>query len=301
VWKSANVVFAVSLFVGIIACPPPQKTSAVDELHAGARDFLAGRYDEAETRFRKAQSLDPAYKYSQLLIARTLHAKYKAGDPSPENMARGHQAVEAYEKFLQAEPASYFAISAVAFLYSRMNQVELQRQWLRKAGDTEGLTKPQRASLYTALASNYWDCAFRFSEQPKHKQTAMEHGKQVTRYVSEGDAAGLNSAKACATGGLDAAEKALALEPDNEAAWSYKAILFREMAKLAEMEGQSKTSFTTQATEAETRAAALSKDQSKQPAPETGIGDSIATGDPLLDEVLRTPYFDLPRLPVPPA
>jgi tetratricopeptide (TPR) repeat protein len=308
--KSAWVVFALFVISATVACRASQKSasqqgSALEELHAGAREFLAGRYADAETRFRRAQALDPSYKYTQLLIARTLHAQYKSGDSSPENIARGRRAIEAYEKFLESEPASYFAIGALQFLYSKLNEVERNRQLLRRSGTVEGLTKGQRAQIYGVLAGMEWECAFGFTEQPTHKQTVNENGKQTTRYVSAGDAAGLSAAKACATSGLDAADKSLALDPDNASVWSYKTNLFLEMAKLAEMEGQSKTSFTAQATEAEKRALELSKQESKQQAPASAsdslsnIG-SIATGDSLLDEVLHTPYHDPPRPIAPP-
>jgi tetratricopeptide (TPR) repeat protein len=173
-----TVLFALVLIALSLPRAVSQNTAAIDELHSGAREFLSHRYASAVRHFRRAETLDPSYKFTKLLIARTLHAQYIPRDRSPANVSRAHAAIDEYKKFLELDPTNYLARDAVSFLYDRLQEVDLQKEWLLDCGRSERFSKERRAECYIVLASKQWDCAYRITEQPVHKK-AVENGKDV--------------------------------------------------------------------------------------------------------------------------
>ena len=81
------------------------------------------------------------------------------------------------------------------------------------------------------------------------------------------DRAEYKQANECANGGLQIANLAITMEPENESAWSYKANILLELAKLAEMSGdpQQKTEFHRQYEEALAETTRLSKANQAKP------------------------------------
>ncbi len=66
--------------------------------------------------------------------------------------------------------------------------------------------------------------------------------------------------------GLQEAETAIKLDPNNESAWSYKTNLLLEQAKIADMNGEAdkKAQFQKQADVAQKRATALAEERRKK-------------------------------------
>jgi hypothetical protein len=95
---------------------------------------------------------------------------------------------------------------------------------------------------------------------------------------------------------MDTIEKALVLDPVSASAWSYKANLMLELAKLAEMQGRDKAHYSAESAEAQTRAQALMDKISKQELQVPLVDRSVKTGDAQLDEVINTPYVSLEEL-----
>ena len=75
-----------------------------------------------------------------------------------------------------------------------------------------------------------------------------------------------DTAHMCVVRGLEEAEKAIKLDPNNESAWSYKTNLLVEAARLAEMDGKldQKAQYSKQADEARKRATVLSDERRKK-------------------------------------
>ena len=87
------VVIATSSGCGVI-----DRIRAKNELNEAARTYREGHFVEAEEHARKALDLDPDSKTAPLFIARTVHAQYRNGVNTPENIAKAREAIEAYRK-----------------------------------------------------------------------------------------------------------------------------------------------------------------------------------------------------------
>jgi tetratricopeptide (TPR) repeat protein len=200
-------------------------------------------------------------------VARTIHAQYKPGDFTPENVAKAREAIIAYQRILERSPADDEAYKALAFLYNALKEEELLREWiLQRAGNTS-LANDKRAEAYIILASKEWDCSFKITELPNNEVMTVDGEKAYVQYHMPKERAEFDRAKECANRALELANMAVALTPENETAWSYKTNILLELEKLAEMSGdvQQKTEFHRQYEEALQETTRFSKNSQPKP------------------------------------
>ncbi|HEX8147138.1 MAG TPA: energy transducer TonB [Pyrinomonadaceae bacterium] len=207
------------------------------ELDLGARAYRGGRFAEAEQRFRRALELDPEGKNTRLFIARAVQQQYKPGVQTPENLAAGERAVAAYQEVLAKDPANEDAYKAVIFLHGQMKNEDQVLEFLLQRANDFSLPNGRRAEAFTILASKRWQCSYDITEQKENKATVQNPDKVLVQYKMPADQGDFLRARQCVSEGLQLAEQAVSLSPKNANAWSYKANLLREGAKLAEMEG----------------------------------------------------------------
>jgi tetratricopeptide (TPR) repeat protein len=231
-------------------CGVINRIRAKNQLNEAARAYREGKFPEAEQHSRRAAELDPDNKTAPMFIARTIHAQYRPGVQSPDNVKKAQEAIDAYQKILEANPKDDEAYKAIAYLYGAIKEDDKLRQWIaqRAASDTTEPTK--RAEAYIVLASKDWDCSFKITELPTNKTTTVDptSNKATVSYKKPKDQKDFDTAQMCVKQGLTEAENAIKFDPENESAWSYKTNLLLEASKLAEMEGNTdkKTDLTKQ-------------------------------------------------------
>src|ERR1043166_5419732 len=67
-------------------CGVVNRIRAKNQLNEAARSYREGKFPEAEQHSRQAAELDPDNKTAPMFIARTIHAQYRPGVQTPENM-----------------------------------------------------------------------------------------------------------------------------------------------------------------------------------------------------------------------
>ena len=229
------------------------------ESDLGASAYRAGRFEEAERRFRRALELDPERKNTRLFIARAVQQQYKPGVQTPENVAAGERAVAEYQELLAQDPANEDAYKAVVVLYGQMKRDDRVAELLTQRANDFSLPDKRRAEAFTVLASRQWQCSYDVTERVENKTTeerkeekavgqkpeeqkpeqkpAQRPVNPVIKYRMPADQGDFIRARQCVTDGTQLAEQAVALDPDSPNAWAYRSNLLRESAKLAEMEG----------------------------------------------------------------
>ena len=232
---SLAILVATSSGCGIV-----NRIRSKNQLNEAAKAYREGHFPEAEQHSRRAAELDPNNKTAPMFIARTIHAQYRPGVQSPENMAKAQEAIVAYQQLLAKNPQDEEAYKAIAYLYEATKQDAKLRQWItdRAASDT---TQPEkRAEAYVVLASKDWDCSFKITELPTNKTTTIDpsNNKATVSYKKPKDQKDFDQAQMCVKTGLTEAENAIKYDPNNESAWSYKTNLLLEASKLAEMDGK---------------------------------------------------------------
>ncbi len=262
---------SVSLHHAIAQSPdhpitPVDKKRAENALKEGSRAYKARNFVEAEEYFKTALGLDPTSKNAAFLVARSIHAQYRPGVETAENIAKAREAIAAYQKVLAKNPNHDAAYDAIAYLYGALKEDEEQREWITRHASLPGVPKEKRAATYTTLAGKDWNCSYKITELPENKQTVMQGGKAIMQSKKPKDQRDFDTAKQCAARGLELAEKAIRLNRENESAWSYKIKLLVEMARLAEMEGKAeqKADYTKKAAQAQARTAEVSEQNRKK-------------------------------------
>jgi tetratricopeptide (TPR) repeat protein len=259
------VVIATSSGCGVIS-----RIRAKNELNEAARTYREGHFVEAEQHARKAQELDPNNKTAPLFIARTIHAQYRTGVNTPENIAKARDAIAAYQKILESDPTNEEAYKAIAFLYEKTKEDEKLRDWIIARANDGRVESDKRAEAYIVLASKDWNCSFQITDLPSNKITTSTVGKVTVSYRKPKDQKDFETAQMCVRRGLEEVENAIKFDPNSEAAWSYKTNLLLEAAKLAEMDGRmdQKTELDKQREAAQKRTTQLSEANKKKQAEE---------------------------------
>jgi hypothetical protein len=237
------VVVALAIFVATSSgCGVINRIRAKNELNEAARAYREGRFPEAEQHSRRAAELDPDNKTAPMFIARTIHAQFRRGVQSPENLAKANEAISAYQAILDKNPKDEEAYKAIAYLLGEIKEDAKLRQWIQNRAANDETEPEKRAEAYIVLASKDWDCSFKITELPSNKITTIDSNNKATvSYKKPGDQREFETAQQCVKQGLAEAENAIKFNPNNESAWSYKTNLLLEAAKLAEMDGKTDT------------------------------------------------------------
>jgi tetratricopeptide (TPR) repeat protein len=240
--KLSQTRIAIALAVLVVTssgCGLINRVRAKNELNEAARTYREGHFDEAEQHSRRALDLDPNNKTAPSFIARTIHAQYRPGVNTPENMAKANEAIQAYQQILQKDPKNEEAYKAIAYLYGATKQEDKLRSWISSRAVDTSIEPEKRAEAYIVLASKDWDCSFKITELPSNKTTTLNEGNRATvSYKKPADQKEFENAKACVKRGLEEIENAIKLDANSESAWSYKTNLLLEASKLAEMDGK---------------------------------------------------------------
>lgn len=229
------VLVATSSGCGVI-----NRIRAKNQLNEAARAYREGRFLEAEAHSREAASLDPDNKTAPMFIARTIHAQYRPGVQTPDNIKKAQEAIEAYQEILRRNPKDDEAYKAVAYLYGAIKEDDKLKKWITDRAASDAVEPEKRAEAYVVLASKDWDCSFKITEQPGVKTTTVDpsNNKATVSYKKPKEQKDFDQAQMCVKSGLSEAENAIKFDPNNESAWSYKTNLLLEASKLADMDGK---------------------------------------------------------------
>jgi tetratricopeptide (TPR) repeat protein len=232
------IVLAI-LVVTTSGCGLINRVRAKNELNEAARAYREGNFVEAEQYSRKALALDPDSKTAPAFIARTIHAQYRPGVQTPENLAKANEAIAAYQQILAKDPKNDEAYKAIAYLLGALKEDDKLKNWISARANDTNLEDSKRSEAYVVLASKNWDCSFKITELPENKTTTISGGtRAIVSYKKPVNQKDFETAQMCVKTGLEEVENAIKLDPDSEAAWSYKTNLLLEASKLAEMEGR---------------------------------------------------------------
>lgn len=221
-------------------CGVINRIRSKNQLNEAARSYREGNFVEAEQHSRRAAELDPNNKTAPMFIARTIHAQYRPGVQTPDNVAKAQEAIQAYQKILDKNPSDDEAYKAIAYLYGAIKDNDKLKQWITDRATNDAAEPTKRSEAYVVLASKDWECSYQITESPTNKITTVDQAsnKATISYRKPKEQKEFDQAQMCVKRGLSEAENAIKFDPNNESAWSYKTNLLLEASKLAEMEGQ---------------------------------------------------------------
>ena len=232
------------------------------ELKAAAKVYRQGKFAEAEQHARKALQLNPQNRNARAYVARTVHAQFRPGDTTEENLAKARQAIEEYKNMLQLSPKDDEAYKAIAYLLGALKESAQLNAWLMQRATDESFEPERRSEAFIVLASRHWDCSYKITEQSENKVAAIDdNGKSKVTYIMPKNLSDFQTAMTCVSEGLAEIDHAISLTLDSYTAWSYKYNLLIERSKLSEMEGKmaDKAQFDKLANEARKQVERLQK------------------------------------------
>ena len=229
------------------------------ELKAAASVYREGKFDEAEQHARNALQLNPNNRTARAYVARIVHAQFRPGVTTEENLAKARQAIEEYKNVLQLSPKDEEAYKAIAYLLNALKESEQLHAWLMQRATDESFEPEKRSDAYIVIASKRWDCSYKITEQPENKVINID--KSTVTYRMPKDPGDFQTAMTCVSEGLAEIDHAISLTPNSESAWSYRVNLLIERSKLFEMEGKmaDKAQFDKLANEARKQVERLQK------------------------------------------
>ena len=254
-------IIVLFLSIGLLSnCAFYNRVKSRQDLVDGATALKARKFDEARELFRDAISRDPngetqEGRTAQVFLARTLHSEYIANRAKKEI---AEEAIREYQKVLQKEISDQSSFKAVANLYENIGMQDEWMKWVTERANNGSVPPEQRAEALVTLAARKYTCANEISDAEAVKKTVKQDGKDVYQFVKPANPQDLEKLKQCAQEGVELINKAVELSPNSDSAWSYKANLLGQKARIAEMEGnnadkekfkleaeQAKATFTT--------------------------------------------------------
>ena len=224
------------MMVSASGCGYINSLRAKNELNKVAQSYKEKKFAEAELHAKRALELDPDNENAPVFIARTIHAQYRKGVDSPDNIAKANEAIQAYKDLAKNDPNNDEAFTAVTVLLGSLNKPDEQRQWVEDRANNQAVEPKKRADALAFLASKDWECSNQVTDSPSNQQKVEKDGKVMLVYIKPKETADYDKAVRCMTVGLEKAENAIKLDNDNEKAWSQKYNLLLEAKKLAQME-----------------------------------------------------------------
>src|ERR1044071_9831091 len=126
--SQTRIAIVLAILVAISSgCGVINSIRSKNQLNEAARAYREGRFVEAVQHSREAAQLDPNNKTAPMFIARTIHAQYRPGVQTPENIAKAQEAINAYQQLIAKNPRDEEAYKAIAYLYGAIKEDEKLR------------------------------------------------------------------------------------------------------------------------------------------------------------------------------
>jgi len=223
---------------GISGC---NKLKARDLLNKGVTAFKAGQSDTAIEDFKRAKDLDPTLMNARLYLATAYASSYIPGAPSPENKARGEQAIKEFQEVLDIDPNNLNAIDGIGSLLFQMAGTAP----VNPKGFEESKTyhekhiqiKPDDPEPYYWIGVIDWTLAYRDNGELRLDYNKKNIKKQIKDDDALPPAVRADYASKDSTlidEGITALQKAISLRPDYDDAMSYLNLLYRRKADVVE-------------------------------------------------------------------
>lgn len=262
-------ILVLILFTVLIGanCSYYSRIIARKNLVDGGKAYKNRKFKEAEQLFRDAIAREPEGssiegKTAQLFLARTLHSEYIA---NRSQTPTAEAAIQEYKKVLSEDPNDQSSFKAIANLLENLGRNDEALAWTTERANNEQIPKEQRAEAYTSLAAKKYSCANDISDVEPVKKTVTKDGKQVFEFVKPENPEEYATLQKCVQEGSDLIDKAVALDPNSDSAWSYKANFLVQQGRVAEMEGNSqlKEELKAKAEEAKNRFTELAAEKKR--------------------------------------
>ncbi len=230
------VILAISAVGGIYLWQNKDFLQARMSLNRGVQAFSAADFVRAGELFEEAATLDPTLQDARVYMAYSTMMQYQPGAEYPENIEIANKALDGFRAVLEDDPENSTALQSIASLYFQMKEMDEAKQWHHKVLQT---LPDYKESWYT-IGVICWTQSYeprlelRAELGMQQEDPGPIGAQRLDRSQREGLAEVAEEVVPLIEEGLDALEKAIAIDPDYDDAMAYVNLLYRERADFAE-------------------------------------------------------------------
>ena len=218
---------ALALF-SAVGC---DKLRARDQLNKGVEAYKNNHYEQAIDHFQQAVQLDPSLINARMYLATAFVSQYIPGVDSPDNLRTAQQAIDEYQKVIDANPSRDQKVNSakgIAYLYLNEKKWDEAKKYYRMASDLD----PNDPEPYYSVGVIDWTASY----QPRMEKRAAlgmkpeenlnpknKDQKQACDELKVKNAPSVQE-------GIDSLNKAIQLRPDYDDAMAYLNLMYREKA-----------------------------------------------------------------------
>ncbi len=227
--KNARYIVLAAALLALFSSLGCDKLRARDQLNKGVESYKNNHYEQAIDHFQQAVQLDPSLINARMYLATAFVSQYIPGVDSPDNLRTAQQAIDEYQRVIDANPARDQKVNAakgIAYLYLNEKKWDDAKKYYRMASDLD----PNDPEPYYSVGVIDWTAAY----QPRMEERA----KLGMKPEESLNAKNKDQKKVCAElktknspaiqEGIDSLNKAIQLRPDYDDAMAYLNLMYRE-------------------------------------------------------------------------
>jgi tetratricopeptide (TPR) repeat protein len=227
--KIAKLTTLAAALLALFSSVGCDKLRARDQLNKGVEAYKNNHYEQAIDHFQQAVRLDPALINARMYLATAFVSQYIPGVDSPDNLRTAQQAIDEYQRVIDANPTRDQKVNAakgMAYLYLNEKKWDEAKKYYRMASDLD----PNDPEPYYSIGVIDWTAAYqpRMEERAKLGMRPEENlnpknkdQKKVCEELKAKNAPAIQE-------GIDSLNKAIQLRPDYDDAMAYLNLMYRE-------------------------------------------------------------------------
>jgi len=229
--KNLKLITLAAAALALFSSVGCNKLRARDQLNKGVESYKNNHYEQAIDHFQQAVQLDPALINARMYLATAYVSQYIPGVDSPDNLRTADQAIQEYQKVIDANPARDQKVNAakgIAYLYLNEKRWDYAKKYYRMASDLD----PNDPEPFYSVGVIDWTACYqpRMEERAKLGVKPLENlnpkdkdQKKVCAELKEKNGPAIQE-------GMDSLNKAIQIRPDYDDAMAYMNLIYRERA-----------------------------------------------------------------------
>jgi len=229
--KTAKLITLAAALLALFSSVGCDKLRARDQLNKGVEAYKNNHYEQAIDHFQQAVRLDPGLINARMYLATAFVSQYIPGVDSPDNLRVAQQAIDEYQRVIDANPTREQKVNAakgIAYLYLNEKKWDEAKKYYRMASDLD----PNDPEPYYSIGVIDWTAAYqpRMEERAKLGMRPEENlnpknkdQKKVCGELKAKNAPAIQE-------GIDSLNKAIQIRPDYDDAMAYLNLMYREKA-----------------------------------------------------------------------
>ena len=229
--KNLRLLTLAAVVLALFSSVGCDKLRARDQLNKGVKSYKDNHYEQAIDHFQQAVQLDPTLINARMYLATAYVSQYIPGVDSPDNLRTAQQAIDEYQKVIDANPSRDQKVNSakgIAYLYLNEKKWDDAKKYYRMASDLD----QNDPEPYYSVGVIDWTACY----QPRMEKRAALGMKPEENLNPKNK----DQMKACAElkvqnassiqEGIDSLNKAIQLRPDYDDAMAYLNLIYRRKA-----------------------------------------------------------------------